>query len=462
MSSRIDGRVVVVVLRALELVVEVAPGDRVDLERRSGSRALAAALRRPGPERREPRPARPETPGEGPVHACKDSTDVQPFSLRARKVSASLEAGPFDEEALFVAAVLAAALPGSALGAGLVRSATSRRRLRFARSRPGRFDLVGLHWRGSGRVAYRTRSLAGRWSRWLLSATRTPCRTAEPELRAMRGWRLGEPHWTGASNAIQYRTLGRVARVRAFFVRSPRLPVGGKRLELAGAPPIITRADWHADESIRRAAAVLRGRRSTSRSSTTRPARTTTRRRSRPRSCAAIELYHVQGNGWNDIGYNFLVDKYGQVFEGRYGGIDTAGDRRARGGLQHRLGRRRGDRRLQLDARSRRPRGPRSSRCSPGGSTSRTSTRSRRWCASRPATRGTRPGTRGHPARDLRPPRRLPDELPRREPLRAAALASHRGRADRAAEALRAGRGRDARRADPLHGAALGVRRRGR
>ncbi|WOX22533.1 FG-GAP-like repeat-containing protein [Streptomyces solicathayae] len=35
-----------------------------------------------------------------------------------------------------------------------------------------------------------------------------------------------------------------------------------------------------------------------------------------------IFLFHVQSNGWNDLGYNFLVDKCGRIFEGRGGGTD--------------------------------------------------------------------------------------------------------------------------------------------
>jgi hypothetical protein len=220
-----------------------------------------------------------------------------------------------------VAAVLAAAFPGTALGSGLVQQRDLQPQASVRTLATGHFELVGLHWRGPGLVEYRTRSLAGRWSPWLLSSDEDalPDRGTR-ELRAMRGWRVGEPQWTGASNAIQYRALGRVARVRAFLVRSSRVAVGGRRPALAGAPPIITRADWHADESIRRAGPYYADGIHLAIVHHTAGSNSYTKAQSAS-IVRAIELYHVQGNGWNDIGYNFLVDKYGQIFEGRYGGI---------------------------------------------------------------------------------------------------------------------------------------------
>lgn len=42
-----------------------------------------------------------------------------------------------------------------------------------------------------------------------------------------------------------------------------------------------------------------------------------------PAIVRGIYYYHAVVLGWGDIGYNFLVDKYGQVFEGRYGTLDS-------------------------------------------------------------------------------------------------------------------------------------------
>jgi N-acetylmuramoyl-L-alanine amidase-like protein len=220
---------------------------------------------------------------------------------------------------LFAAVLLAVAFPGSALGAGLVEQRDLRPQAPSVLS-PGAFELVGLHWRGPGVVKYRTRSLGGRWSAWRRSADEDALPNRGREARATRGWRIGDPVWTGASNRIQYRAIGRVTRVRAYFVRSPRLPVTVKRAEIAGSPPIITRAGWRADESIRRGAPYYADGVHLAIVHHTAGSNSYTKGQSAS-IVRAIELYHVQGNGWNDIGYNFLVDKYGQIFEGRYGGM---------------------------------------------------------------------------------------------------------------------------------------------
>src|ERR1043166_3047537 len=113
-----------------------------------------------------------------------------------------------------VAAVLALAAPGTAAGLSL-----SSRDLRTAAPQHvKRFQLVGLHWRGSGTVLFRTRSAQGRWSAWHRAA---PDEDDLPDrgTEGLRGWRIGAPFWTGGSTGIQYRTVGRVSRVRAFFVR---------------------------------------------------------------------------------------------------------------------------------------------------------------------------------------------------------------------------------------------------
>jgi N-acetylmuramoyl-L-alanine amidase len=229
---------------------------------------------------------------------------------------------------LAVATVAAAALaaPGiaRAVGASLAaRDVPLRGDRALLSAAPGRFDLVGLHWQGSGTALFRTRSLAGQWSAWHAAAPEAEDLPNEgsPETARAGRWRLGSPYWTGPSNAIRYRLRGDVRTLRAYFVRSPTArPVPLRTLSTAGSPAIVPRLGWNANEHIRRAkpryATALRFAlvHHTAGSNAYSPSQSAAIVR-------AIEIYHVLGNGWDDIGYNFLVDKYGQIFEGRYGGV---------------------------------------------------------------------------------------------------------------------------------------------
>ena len=40
-----------------------------------------------------------------------------------------------------------------------------------------------------------------------------------------------------------------------------------------------------------------------------------------PSILRGIYAYHTRSRGWSDIGYNFLVDRFGRTWEGRYGGV---------------------------------------------------------------------------------------------------------------------------------------------
>ena len=223
-----------------------------------------------------------------------------------------------------IAALILFATPGVAHATDLA-SISSRELLPRAQREPlsaQRFDLVGLHWQGPGRVEFRTRSVAGRWSGWRAAAPEAEDRPdAGTGERSRKGWRLGNPYWTGASNRIEIRTRGAVRRVRGWFVRSEPDATPTRTTAAAGTPQIVPRSGWGANELIKRAPPRYASQLRFAVVHHTAGSNTYSAEQA-PAVVKAIQTYHVKGNGWNDIGYNFLVDKYGRVYEGRAGGLE--------------------------------------------------------------------------------------------------------------------------------------------
>ena len=136
---------------------------------------------------------------------------------------------------------------------------------------------------------------------------------APPPCAASRSWRSTAPRTPTAGATL----LGVVRRTAAAVAGLELAPPAGA---MTTKPAIVTRAEWGADESYAHRAR-RRSRPSRWCSCTTPTAATTTRAPRRRPSCARVYAYHTRSLHWSDVGYNFLIDRYGTVYEGRYGGV---------------------------------------------------------------------------------------------------------------------------------------------
>ena len=218
-----------------------------------------------------------------------------------------------------------AAPAASAAGAGSYTSPALRA--------PKRFNLAGLRWRGERHVdvALRARREDGRWSQW------TPV--------GAHGDGGSDPVWFGDADVIQYRLSRRVPGVRIHFVNTLGTATAASRARtflrrtartafIAAArlvapataqttpPAIQPRAAWGADACPPRSEPDYGEVRAAFVHHTVSANEYTAEEA--PAIVLSICRYHRNSQGWNDIGYNFVVDKFGTIWEGRAGGIDQA------------------------------------------------------------------------------------------------------------------------------------------
>jgi len=209
--------------------------------------------------------------------------------------------------------------------------------------------FVGLGLRGTGdepEIHFRTLDLDGEWSDWIEVGMLDGADGPDPDTEEAAGARpviegeswVSDAVWAGASTHLQLRVDGAdlqdlevtfidtaglsetVIERASRWMRSRTTQAPAEASTLGDAPKIQTRKDWGADESWRSG---------TPRERTIKHAvihHTVTKndytRAEAPQQVRNMYYWHTQGNGWNDLGYNFVVDRFGTIYEGRYGGID--------------------------------------------------------------------------------------------------------------------------------------------
>ncbi len=195
---------------------------------------------------------------------------------------------------------------------------------------PAGVAVAGLEWRGErgARPQLRVRTAAGAWGPWVAAGAHGHGPDASaPDAPA------GEPLWLGGARLAQLRSAAPLAgaRLRLVLASSAALQGASARaaaLTLAqpvlaagpGQPPIIARTAWAKGIPPPRVAPVYGAVEVAFVHHTENPNGYSAGQV--PAMLRSIFLFHREFNGWNDIGYNFVLDRFGRIWEARAGGID--------------------------------------------------------------------------------------------------------------------------------------------
>jgi hypothetical protein len=197
------------------------------------------------------------------------------------------------------------------------------------------YSMVGVTWRGAQRAEVWARAKrADGWTAW----TRLPLLDDRPDDDAWQADRHGTAAWwVGPSRSVQVRVVGAVPRAARLVLMHPApreddgqigLGIATERRTSADdvqapRPEILSRAQWGADESWRdgkpRYESTIEQVHVHHTASGNDYSREDT-----PALIRGMYRYHTKSLGWSDIAYNFLVDRFGRVWEGRAGGVARA------------------------------------------------------------------------------------------------------------------------------------------
>ena len=201
------------------------------------------------------------------------------------------------------------------------------------------FSLVGVTWRYDPQVTdtvvqIRVQDDTQTWGSWTAVTPETPDQGTGTATGAQL--RSGSsPLWTGPSTGVQVELTTR-SGAQPVDVQVDLVDPGRSEADASlGAPsaratahadsvmpPVYSRAQWGADDSIRtwapqyaptiKAATLHHSADSNDYTAAEVPA-----------IMRSIYRYHTVSLGWGDLGYNVVVDKFGRLWEGRYGGLNS-------------------------------------------------------------------------------------------------------------------------------------------